>query len=48
MERVKTEVENVIGLDMSEAIPVSAKTGQNGEEVVKRIVAQVPGPDDRS
>ena len=45
VERVKTEVENVIGLDMSEAIPVSAKTGQNVEEVLKRIVEQVPPPE---
>ena len=48
VERVKTEVENVIGLDMSEAIPVSAKTGQNVEEVLKRIVEQVPPPKDHS
>ena len=48
MDRVKTEVENVIGLDMSEAIPVSAKTGQNVEEVLKRIVEQVPPPEDHS
>ena len=48
VERVKTEVENVIGLDMSEAIPVSAKTGQNVEEVLKRIVEQVPPPEDHS
>lgn len=48
VERVKTEVENVIGLDMAEAIPVSAKTGQNVEEVLKRIVEQVPPPEDHS
>ena len=48
VERVKKEVENVIGLDMSEAIPVSAKTGQNVEEVLKRIVEQVPPPEDHS
>ena len=39
IDRVKTEVENVIGLDMSEAVPVSAKTGENVEEVLKKIVA---------
>lgn len=45
VERVKHEVENIIGLDMSDAIPVSAKTGQNVEEVLKRIVEQVPPPE---
>lgn len=45
VERVKAEVENVIGLDMSEAIPVSAKTGQNVEEVLARIVEQIPPPE---
>lgn len=48
IERVKTEVENVIGLDMSEAVPVSAKTGENVEEVLKKIVEMVPSPDDHS
>ena len=48
IERVKEEVENVIGLDMSEAIPVSAKTGQNVEEVLKKIVESVPPPEDHS
>ena len=48
IERVKTEVENVIGLDMSEVVPVSAKTGENVEEVLKKIVEMVPPPDDHS
>lgn len=48
MERVKKEVENVIGLDMSEAVPVSAKTGLNVENVLERIVELVPPPEDRS
>lgn len=46
--RVKAEVENVIGLDMSEAVPVSAKTGENIEEVLKKIVELVPPPEDHS
>lgn len=45
---MKKEVENIIGLDMTDAIPVSAKTGQNVEEVLKRIVEQVPPPPDNS
>lgn len=48
VERVKKEVENVIGLDMSEAVPVSAKTGLNVENVLERIVELVPPPEDRS
>lgn len=48
IERVKIEVENVIGLDMSEAVPVSAKTGENVEEVLKKIVEMVPPPEDYS
>ena len=48
IDRVKTEVENVIGLDMSEAVPVSAKTGENVEEVLKKIVEMVPPPEDHS
>lgn len=48
VDRVKKEVENIIGLDMSDAIPVSAKTGQNVEEVLKRIVEQVPPPPDNT
>lgn len=48
VERVKAEVENVIGLDMSEAVPVSAKTGENVEEVLKKIVEMVPPPEDHS
>lgn len=45
VERVKKEVENVIGLDMSEAVPVSAKTGLNVENVLERIVELVPPPE---
>ena len=48
VERVKKEVENVNGLDMSEAVPVSAKTGLNVENVLERIVELIPPPEDRS
>ena len=48
VERVKKEVENVIGLDMSEAVPVSAKTGLYVENVLERIVELIPPPEDRS
>lgn len=44
-DRVAAEVEDVIGLDCSEAPRVSAKTGQNIEQVLERIVKDVPAPE---
>ncbi len=46
--RVKAEVENVIGLDMSEAIEISAKTGAGVENVLEAIVSKIPPPEDLS
>ena len=46
--RVKAEVEHVIGLDMSEAIEISAKTGEGVENVLEAIVSQIPPPEDHS
>ncbi len=43
-DRVSAEVEDVIGLDCSEAPRVSAKTGENVGEVLERIVADIPAP----
>ena len=43
-ERVQQEIEDVIGLDASEAILASAKTGIGIEEILERIVAIVPPP----
>jgi len=43
-ERVKQEIEDVIGLDASEAILASAKTGIGIEEILERIVETVPPP----
>jgi len=43
-ERVKGEIEEVIGLDASEAILASAKTGIGIEEILERIVTTVPPP----
>lgn len=43
-ERVKQEIEDVIGLDASEAILASAKTGIGIEEILERIVKTVPPP----
>ncbi len=44
-ERVAAEVEDVIGLDCSEAPKVSAKTGENVEQVLEKIVELVPPPE---
>ena len=43
-ERVSKEVEDVIGLDCSEAARISAKTGENVEEVLEQIVKFIPAP----
>jgi len=43
-DRIKEQIEDVIGLDASEAIEVSAKTGQGIEEVLEAIVHQLPAP----
>ncbi len=43
-ERVKAEVESVIGLDTSSALPISAKTGIGIKELLEEIVKRVPPP----
>jgi GTP-binding protein LepA len=43
-ERVKQQIEDVIGLDASEAVPISAKTGLNIEAVLEAIVTRLPSP----
>ena len=43
-ERVKQEVEDVIGLDASEAILASAKAGIGIEDILEAIVRKVPAP----
>ena len=43
-ERVKEQIEEVIGLDASEAIPISAKTGLGVDAVLEAIVHRLPPP----
>lgn len=43
-ERVREEIENVIGLDASDAIEVSAKTGRGVEELLQAIIHRLPAP----
>ena len=46
-EKVKGEIEAVIGIDATDAVAVSAKTGQNVLEVLEAIVARIPPPKPR-
>src|SRR5437016_8969926 len=43
-DRVKQQIEDVIGLDASEAVPISAKTGLNIDQVLEAIVHRLPPP----
>jgi GTP-binding protein LepA len=43
-EKVKQQIEDVIGLDASDAILISAKTGLNVAEVLETIVTRLPPP----
>ncbi len=44
-ERVRNEIEEVIGLDASEAVLASAKAGIGIEEILEQVVQQVPPPE---
>jgi len=44
VDRVKQQIEDVIGLDASDAVPISAKTGKNIPAVLEAIVARLPPP----
>lgn len=48
VERVKQEIEEVLGIDASMAIPVSAKAGIGIEDVLEAVVEFVPPPEDTS
>jgi GTP-binding protein LepA len=43
-DRVKTQIEDVIGIDASDAVPISAKTGLNIEGVLEAVVTRLPAP----
>ena len=43
-DRVRTEIEEIIGIDASEAVAASAKTGLGIIDILEEIVAKVPAP----
>ncbi len=43
-ERVAEEIENIIGIDATEAVPCSAKSGLGIEDVLELLVAKIPPP----
>jgi GTP-binding protein LepA len=44
-ERVKQEIEDIIGIDASEAVPCSAKSGMGVREVLEALIKTVPAPE---
>jgi GTP-binding protein LepA len=44
VERVKREVEDVVGLDCSELLACSAKTGEGVPEILEAVVQRIPAP----
>ena len=45
VERTKTEIEEAIGLDASDAVTCSAKTGEGVENILEAIVNKIPPPE---
>ena len=43
-DNAKAEIEDVIGIDATDAIPCSAKTGMGIEEILEAVVAKIPPP----
>ncbi|NTV10123.1 MAG: elongation factor 4, partial [Zoogloea sp.] len=43
-ESAKQEVEDVIGIDASEAVPCSAKTGMGVQDILEAVIARIPPP----
>ncbi|MBW4051267.1 MAG: elongation factor 4 [Proteobacteria bacterium] len=43
-ERVKREIEEIIGIDAGDAVPVSAKTGEGVPELLEALIRRIPQP----
>ena len=43
-ERVKNEIEDVIGIDAQNSLPISAKSGKGVKEVLEYIIKNIPPP----
>jgi len=43
-DNARTEIEDVIGIDATDAIPCSAKTGMGVEDILEAVVAKIPAP----
>src|SRR3569623_258144 len=43
-DRVKQQIEDVSGLDAADAVPISAKTGLNIDQVLEAVVTRLPPP----
>ena len=44
-DRIKAQIEEVVGLDATDALEISAKTGMGVGNVLESLVAQIPAPD---
>ncbi|MDP6590193.1 MAG: translation elongation factor 4 [Alphaproteobacteria bacterium] len=45
LERIRQQIEDVIGIDASEALPISAKTGAGVSDVLDALVERLPAPE---
>jgi len=43
-ENAKAEIEDVIGIDATDAIPCSAKTGEGVEDIIEAVISRMPPP----
>jgi GTP-binding protein LepA len=43
-ETAKAEIEDVIGIDASDAVPCSAKTGMGVDDILEAVIARIPPP----
>lgn len=44
-DRVKQEIEDIIGIDAQEAVPCSAKSGMGVDDVLEDLIARIPPPE---